>query len=424
MRAVVIGAGLLGISSAFFLRRAGVEVIIVDRADGPGRETSFANGGLLTPSMADPWNAPGILRKMLRWIGHEDAPVLLRPRALASLGAWGIDFVRQSAPGRFRRNLLRNVRLANYTLDLMADLRSEYDLDYDGASTGSLKLLRDQGSLREAVAMAEAIEPHGVAFESLDRAQTVAREPALSPIAERIAGSVYFPSDEIGDAHKFCCEIARVLRQQGARFLFGEEMRGLRVERGRVMEVLTDKNVLVADVYVMAAGSNSARLLRPYGLRLPVRPAKGYSITVPLGDWSPPPVIPVVDDALHAVVVPLGDRIRVAGTAELAGFDCRIRPERIENLHGLLQQTYPEFAAKLDPAQIRPWAGLRPMSSDGVPLIGPTRLDNLYLNTGHGHLGWTLAAGSGRALADLITHGQPQLDMTDYSPARFGRDRG
>ncbi len=424
MRAVVIGAGLLGITSALFLRRAGLDVVVVDRADGPGCVTSFANGGLLTPSMADPWNAPGILGKMLRWIGHEDAPVLLRPRALGSLGMWGIEFLRHSAPERFRRNLLRNVRLANYTLNVMADLRGEYDLHYDGASSGSLKLLRDRESLQQAVAMAEAIEPLGVAFESLDRAQTVAREPALSPIAERIAGSVYFPSDEVGDAHKFCCEIARVLQQQGARFLFGEEVRGIRIERGRVMEVLTDKNMLVADIYVMAAGSNSARLLRPCGLRLPVRPAKGYSITVPLGDWSPPPVIPVVDDALHAVVVPLGDRIRVAGTAELAGFDREIRPERIENLRGLLQQTYPEFAAKLDPAQIQPWTGLRPMSSDGVPLIGPTRLDNLYLNTGHGHLGWTLAAGSARALADLITHAAPEVNMADYSPARFGRDRG
>ena len=423
MRVVVVGAGLLGLTTALFLKRHGADVVVVDRAEGPGAETSFANGGLLTPSMADPWNAPGILGQMMRWIGDESAPVLLRPQALPALGAWGVTFLRQSKPERFRENLLRNVRLANYTLSVMAGLRDEYDLAYDGACSGSLKLLRDEASLEQAIDMAESLASHGVRFEALDRTRTVAHEPALAPIADDIAGSLFFPDDERGDAHKFCRAIAALLRGLGVSLRFGLEVQSLRRAGARLTGVVTSEGVLESDVYVVAAGSYSMPLLRPLGLRLPVRPAKGYSITVPAESWRQPPCLPVVDDALHAVVVPLGDRIRVAGTAEFAGFDRQLRPRRIDNLRYLLRQTYPRFSASLDPTQIQAWTGLRPMSADGVPLIGATSIGNLYLNTGHGHLGWTHAAGSAKGLADQIMGQRSAFDIGEYSPARFAHFR-
>ncbi|PLX54617.1 MAG: hypothetical protein C0629_16890 [Chromatiales bacterium] len=423
MRAVVIGAGLIGLTTALFLRRHGAEVVVVDRADGPGAETSFANGGLLTPSMADPWNAPGILGKMLRWIGHESAPVLLRPHALPALGAWGIAFLRQSRPQRFRENLLRNVRLANYSLSVMAGLRDEYEFAYDGACSGSLKLLRDTVALEQATAMAESLVSHGVRFQSLDRAATVALEPALAPVADEVAGSLFFPDDESGDAHRFCCAVAEVLRRLGVTLRFGLEVESLRKQGGRMTGVVTAQGVLEADVYVVAAGSYSTQLLRPLGLRLPVRPAKGYSITLPVEGLQQRPRLPVVDDALHAVVVPLGHRLRVAGTAEFAGFDRTLRPQRIDNLRYLLRQTYPEIAASLDAAPVQAWTGLRPMSADGVPLIGVTSIGSLFLNTGHGPLGWTLAAGSAKALADKIMGQPPGFDIGEYSPARFAHFR-
>lgn len=419
MRAVVVGAGLIGLTTALYLRRAGADVTVIDRAEGSGLETSFANGGLLTPGIADPWNSPGVFRRVLRSLGDESSPVLLRPGAIVGLGSWGVDFVRQSRPDRFRRNLIRNVRLANYTLSLMAALREEYPLDYDGRCSGSLKLLRDPVSLRQSVAMAESLVAEGIQHEVLDRDETVAREPALAPIRDRIAGSVYFRADEIGDAHKFCREIERILRHLAVTFRFGVKVNALEVGGGRVTRLRTSDGSIAADAYVIAAGSHSTELCKPLGLRLPVRPVKGYSITVDVGDWSAPPALPILDDSLHAVVVPLGDRIRVAGTAELAGYDRELRPERIRNLVGLLEQSYPDFAAGLDSSQIHPWTGLRPMSSDGVPIIGATALENLFLNTGHGPLGWTLAAGSGKILADLMTGGATMNRAEDYAPARF-----
>ncbi len=423
MRAVVVGAGLLGLTTALFLKRLGADVVVVDRAEGPGAGTSFANGGLLTPSMADPWNAPGILGKMIHWIGDESAPVLLRPQALPALGAWGVAFLLQSRPQRFRENLLRNVRLANHSLSVMAGLRDEYELAYDGACSGSLKLLRDEASLEQAIDMAESLASHGVRFTALDRAQTVAREPALATIVDEIAGGVFFPDDECGDAYRFCEAMAALLRRMGVSLRFGLEVKSLQRDGARLTGAVTARGVLESDIFVVAAGSYSTPLLRPLGLRLPVRPAKGYSITVPTESWRLPPRLPVVDDALHAVVVPIGERIRVAGTAEFAGFDRVLRQERIDNLRFLLQQTYPDFAASLDPERIQAWTGLRPMSADGVPLIGATSIENLFLNTGHGHLGWTLAAGSAQALAHLIMQQQCDINIDEYSPRRFARFR-
>jgi D-amino-acid dehydrogenase len=422
MNVLVIGSGLIGLTTAYFLRRRGCQVTVVDREEGPGRQTSFANGGLLTPSMPEPWNAPGCWRELLTSLGRSDSELKLRLRALPGMLGWGVMFLRNSHRTRFERNTRSNLRLALFSLGTMASLREQAHIDYGGAAAGSLKIFRRRAELDAAVADAERLHTEGLEFRRLSREQTVAIEPALAPIAAQLAGAIHYGGDELGDAHRFCVALAERAREQGVEFAFGTVVSGLEVRSGRVTGLLSTGGVRVADQYVVAAGSYSTPLLRPLGICLPVRPAKGYSVTFDGPAPESAPRIPIVDDELHAAVVPFGAAIRVAGTAEFAGYDLTLRPERVRNLIGLVQRLLPR--AGLEPAQARPWCGLRPMSADGVPIIGPTPISNLWVNTGHGHLGWTLAAGSARLLADLLYGQRPAVDPTDYALARFAPGRG
>ncbi len=444
MRVIIIGAGLAGTATAWYLRQAGATVTVIERGAAAAMETSFANAGMLTPSMADPWNAPGTWRNLLRWIGREDAPMLLRPGALPGLLGWGLQFLRHSRPGPFHRNTLKNVRLALYSLKELQRLREAAAIEYDAAAAGTLRACRDQASLDRAAALAAFLADHGVVYRVLDRAGLVATEPALVPIAGSLVGGIHYCEDESGDAHLFTRALAQRAAECGVEFLYRCEFTGVRLDGGRVSGVEhrflgsdtagsgdfdagpdageqagARAEPLDADAVVLAAGSFTPVLARQLGLRVPVRPVKGYSITAPVGDWTSPPRIPVSDDHLHAAVTPLGDRIRVAGTAEFAGYDDALTPSRLNNLLNLLRAIYPDYAARLDPATISPWCGFRPVSVDGVPIIGATGLQGLYLNTGQGPLGWTMAAGCGHLLADLILGRTPALDARDYALARF-----
>jgi D-amino-acid dehydrogenase len=419
MKVVIVGSGLLGTSTAYFLTRHGHEVTVLDRASGPGMETSFANGGMLTPSQADPWNAPGVLWKALRWLGKEDAPLLLRPRALPSLGLWGLSFLRNSRRERHLRNALRNARLAAYSLAVLRRLRGDLAIRYDEACRGTLKVFRDPESMARSAAVAQALASQGVDHRVLDPDALLEVEPALAPIREALVGGIHYPDDESGDAHQFCVALCDAASQGGARFLFGTTVTGLRTRGQEVSAVETASGPLEADAFVVAAGSFSPLLLKPLGIRLPVRPVKGYSVTLPRGGWADGPTVPVVDDALHAAVTPLGERLRVAGTAELAGYDDTLREGRIRNLLALMKRIYPRYPLSLDESEAQPWIGFRPMTPDGAPVLGACRWENLYLNTGHGHLGWSMAAGSGKAVADLMSGQVPEIDLSDYSIGRF-----
>lgn len=419
MHVVVIGSGLLGVSTAYWLRELGAAVTVIDRAPGPGRETSFANGALLTPSMADPWNAPGVLWKLLGWLGREDSPMLLRPTALPGLARWGLRFLRESSESRFRANTLANVRLAQYSLASLHALRAIDGMSFDHGAVGTLKLVRNARSFEEARAMAEWLATHGVASRALDRDATVELEPALQPIARELAGAIYFPGDEHGDAFRYCEALAKVATRRGVTFRYTTPVTALETNGGRIAAVRTQDGTLPVESVVVAAGSYSPQLLAPAGIRLPVAPVKGYSISAPLPAGLSGPRIPVLDGELHAVAVPLGASLRLAGTAEFAGHDLTLPAARIENLVHLLSRTYPEIAARVPRASIEPWTGLRPMSADGVPIVSRTPIENLYLNTGHGHLGWTMATGSGRALADLVMGRPPAIDLTPYALDRF-----
>jgi D-amino-acid dehydrogenase len=418
VKALIIGSGLIGTTSAFFLARRGWEVTVLERQEGPGRETSFANGSLLTPSMPEPWNAPGTWRVLLRSIGRSDSPLQLRLKALPHLGGWGIGFLRHSSPERYERNTVKNLRLALHSLAVLADLRRELGIEYGGAAHGSLRVIRDAAALERALAWGERLRAQGgLDFRRLSAEEIVAMEPALAPIGDRLAGGIHYPVDEIGNAYKFCVSLAEHARAGGVEFRFGTPVTGFEVARGNVTAVLSGTSRFTADRYIVAGGSYSPLLVKALGIHVPVRPAKGYSLTFEHPRLDPPFRLPICDDDFHAVVVPLEGMIRVAGTAELTGYDLSLPEARIRNLLTLVRQLLP--AGGFERAQAKPWCGLRPMSVDGVPIIGPTPIGNLWLNTGHGHLGWTMAAGSGQLLSDLLTGGSPGVSPEAYALARF-----
>ena len=419
LRTIVIGSGLVGLSSAHFLQRRGHDVLVLDRAEGPGLQTSFANGSILTPSMPEPWNAPGCWRVLLASLARSDAPLQLRFRQLPSLAGWGIKFLRSSSPKAYTRNTLSNLRLALYSLEVMERLRGETGVDYDRSARGTLRVFRDAAALEAASAGAERLVSEGLPYLPLSTAQTIALEPALAPIAGQLAGAIHYPVDETGNAYRFCVALADYLRTQGVDFRFRTDVSRIETAAGRVSAVVAGSERLVADRYVVAAGSFTTPLLKRIGVLVPVRPAKGYSVTFDRSAINTTLRIPVVDDALHAVVVPLSHAVRVAGTAEFAGFDYSLPSARIRNLTTLLKRVLPNVP--FDPQAAKPWCGLRPMAADGVPIIGKTALPNLFVNTGHGHLGWTMAAGSGKLLADVMSGESPEISPDPFALSRFVR---
>ncbi|MBI2993464.1 MAG: D-amino acid dehydrogenase [Gammaproteobacteria bacterium] len=421
MRVVIIGAGLIGVSTAYFLAEKGVEVVVLDRQPGPGLETSFANGGMITPSQADPWNSPGILRKLIRWIGREDAPVLLRPAVVLPLWRWGFQFLRNSTEAKFRVNLVRNARLAAYSVRTLGELRARLGLHYEDARRGTMRLYRDGGSLRSALDLNAKLEGSGVRWQALDPAQVVALEPALGAVESLLAGGIFYPDDESGDAHLYCRLLAHHAMQRGAIFRHGVTVLGLESSEREIRAVRTSAGRVEADVYVLAAGSYSPVIARSIRLAIPVQPVKGYSLTLDIRGWDAPPRMPVVDEDAHIAATPLGHRLRVAGTAEFNGFDASVDPRRIRNMSRFISDFYPGLRPFIATTATSTWAGLRPYSCDGVPILGATNWANLFLNTGHGHLGWSMAAGSGRLVTQLICGEPPDLDPAPYGLGRFQR---
>jgi D-amino-acid dehydrogenase len=416
VKVIVIGAGLIGVTTAYCLNASGHEVTVIDRASAAGREASYANGGLLTASMADPWNAPGCWRVLLASLGRSDAALQLRLRALPSLLGWGTTFLRNATAAAFETNALKNLRLALYSLRMMTVLRERSGIQYSGAARGSLRVFRDETKLEEACAVAQRREGEGLSFRRLSPQGTVELEPALVPIAPELAGSLHYHADETGDAYQFCGALAEYIRRRGVEFRFRTEVTAVAMRSGQVSAVQSAAESFVADRYVMATGSYSEPLLQRIGVHVPVRPVKGYSISV--DDPTGPTLgVPVVDDELHAAIVPLGKVLRVAGTAEFAGYDLTLHADRVANLVGLLRDVLPQM--KFEPAAVKAWCGLRPMSVDGVPIIGRTHVSNLFVNTGHGHLGWTAAAGSAQLLADLMCGNDPAIDPAPLALERF-----
>ena len=410
MRVVVLGAGVIGVTGAWYLARAGHEVTLVDRQPEAGMETSFANGGQISAGHAEPWAKPSVVPKVLKWLGREDAPMLFRPRADLQQWLWGLRFAFECLPGRFERHTRQLAGLARYSRESLAALRQETGIAYDYLGKGILHFCTEQAEFAALAAHAEQMRRLGIAREVKSAAECLAIEPALRDSEVPVAGGVYTPQDESGDAHAFTVALAQRAQAQGVRFLRDTPVESLEISGGRAVAAHTQGGRIEGDAFVVSLGSYSPRLLRALGISIPVYPLKGYSIPLAL----PPdlaaraPTVSLTDEAHKLVVSRLGDRLRCAGTAELTGYDTSINVARCAAIVKRIGRLFPALAGAQD---VQYWAGLRPATPTNVPVIGRTRYANLFLNTGHGTLGWTLAAGSGRALADLVSGRRPEVDF-------------
>jgi D-amino-acid dehydrogenase len=417
VKVLVLGAGVIGVTSAYYLARAGHEVTVVERQPGPGLETSFANAGEISPGYASPWAAPGVPLKALRWLFQRHAPLVLRPTADPQMWLWMLRMLRNCTAARYALNKGRMVRVAEYSRDCLTELRAQTHIPYDEGTGGTLQLFRTEAQVAHAADDIEVLKHYGVPFEVLDAEGCVAAEPGLAAVRGIIAGGLRLPRDETGDCHVFTQRLAALAAGMGVTFRYNTAISGLDMLDGRVSGVRTGKGLLTADAYVLALGSFSPRLARPLGLALPIYPVKGYSITVPIVDAEHAPVSTVMDETYKVAITRLGNRIRVGGTAELSGYNADLPPARRDTLERSLTDLFPGAG---DLARASFWTGMRPMTPDGTPVIGRSSIANLYLNTGHGTLGWTMAAGSGRIIADLVSGRRPEIEVADLGLARYG----
>jgi len=416
MKVIVLGSGVIGVTSAWFLAQAGHEVTVIDRQDAAGKETSYANAGEVSPGYSAPWAGPGVPLKAIKWLLMQHRPLVIRPHLDMGLVRWGLSMLRNCTAARYEINKGRMVRLAEYSRDVLREMRTSSGIGYDERSQGTLQLFRTQKQLDGTGADIEVLKRYGVRYELLDRAGFIRHEPALARVQDKFVGGLLLPGDETGDCFKFTQNLAAMAAQRGVQFRYGTSIERLETSGGRISGVATGAGTLKADAYLLALGSYSPLLLAPLGIRIPVYPVKGYSITVPITDAAGAPESTVMDETHKVAVTRLGDRIRVGGTAELAGYTLALHEPRRRTLEHVVTDLFP---AGGDVSRAEFWCGLRPMTPDGTPVVGGTKLPNLYLATGHGTLGWTMAAGTGRVMADLISGRAPAIDMAGLTVDRY-----
>lgn len=420
MRILVLGGGVVGVTSAWYLARDGHEVMLVDREPGPALETSFANGGQISASHAEPWANPQAPRKILKWLGRADAPLLFRPRLDWRQWRFGLEFLRECLPARTRYNTVQCLNLALYSRDCLRALREETGIAYDALTRGILQFYTDTDDFSHGVEAAELLRSYGcdLVVKSVD--ECVAIEPALAQCRTRLAGGIYTASDESGDAQAFTVALARLAAARGVTFLWNTEVQAL-VRSGdavagvQVVREGSRFDHVAADAYVVALGSYSPFLLAPLGVSCNLYPAKGYSATIDIDGHRGAPTVSLTDSARKLVITRLGDRVRVAGTAELNGWDRSLDRTRCE---ALVTRTFDLFPDAGERGSVRFWTGLRPATPSNRPLLGRTRYRNLFVNTGHGTLGWTMACGSARALVDIVAARTPDVDFAFLAGAR------
>ena len=416
MKVLVLGSGVIGVTTAYYLARSGHEVTVVDRQPKPALETSFANAGEVSPGYSSPWAGPGVPVKAIKWLLMRHGPLVIWPKLDPVMWIWMLKMLRNCTAARYAINKSRMIPIAEYSRDCLRALRAETGIHYDERSRGTLQLFRKQAQLDHTAGDIAVLKQYGVPFEVLDRAGCIAAEPALSGVADKIAGGLRLPQDETGDCHMFTQALALEAEKLGVRFAFNVGIEGLNADATRITGVATSIGMLQADAYVLALGSWSPRLVRTLGISLPVYPVKGYSITVPISDADAAPVSTVMDESYKVAITRLGDRIRVGGTAEISGYSTKLYAARRATLDHSLTELFPRGG---DLGKATFWSGLRPMTPDGPPVIGPTRYNNLHLNTGHGTLGWTMACGSGRVLADMLSGRKSDIDASELAITRY-----
>jgi len=416
----IVGGGLLGLSSAYALQKRGASVRVIEAREGVGLETSFANAGMLHASVAAPWNHPGVGWELLTSFFDPQSAMKLRFSQLPSMANWGIKFLKASRAKPHWYATEKNFELAVKSMEINDLWRTALAMDIDHCRNGLMNIMRDHKQFDHAKAMAAKFEALGFEAETLDPESIVKKEPALGAIADQIVGAVYYPGDYSADAYKFCRALKTQLVKDGGEIVLNSHVTKVLEQDGCVTGAICGEQDYRADVTIIAAGAYSAKLVRSLGVKLSMRPVKGYSLTFDglekAGNAAP--MMPVVDEGLHAAMTPLGDRLRIAGTAEITGFNKALPKARLETLLGMVKSVYPDFAKGLSVDQGRPWCGFRPVSADGIPFIGRTSIPGLAVNTGHGHMGWTLAAGSGELLADILDGQAIDRDALAYSPVR------
>ena len=413
MKVLVLGAGVIGTTTAWFLRERGHDVTVVERQTAAALETSFANGGQISVSHVEPWANPAAPFQILRWLGQADAPLLFRPRLDLQQWRWGLQFLVECLPSRTRRNMLQILAISKYSGEVLRNLRAATGMHYDDLQRGILQIYTDRAGFDAAAQAAGLVRQYGIAREVKTAAECIAIEPSLEARRDWIAGGTYTASDETGDARKFTQSLAALATKRGVRFRYSVTVESLQVAGGVVSGVHTNeeqhgRGVLAADAYVVCLSSYTPKLLAPIGVRVLVYPAKGYSATLKIIDPAKAPTVSITDDAKKIVFTRLGDRLRVAGTAELSGYNLDLNRVRCE---ALTRRARDWFGDAVDAKHPEYWTGLRPATPSNVPIIGRTRYPNLYLNTGHGTLGWTMSCGSGKALADLVSGRKPEVDF-------------
>ena len=416
MKIIILGSGVIGTTSAYFLAKAGHDVTVVERQSGAGLETSFANAGEISPGMAAPWAAPGVPLRALLWLFMRHSPLVIRPQRDPAMWRWMAQMLGNCNVERYQANKARMVRLAEYSRDCLVALRKETGIAYDERSKGTLQVFRDQRQFDEAAHDIAVLERYGVPYALLDGAGCELAEPALARVRGRILGGLRLPADETGDCFKFTQALAAMALELGVKFRNGVQVTSVRADGERIHGVVTSQGELMADAFVVAMGSYSPLLLRPLGVKIPVYPVKGYSITMPVVDPSGAPESTVMDESVKVGITRLGERIRVGGTAELAGYDTTLRQERRAPLERAVSELFPHGG---DLTQATFWCGLRPMTPDGTPVIGATPYRNLFLNTGHGTLGWTMSCGSARVLAEIVSGRAPDISLEGLSMTRY-----
>jgi len=413
LKVVILGAGITGVSSAWFLREAGFDVTVIDRQPEAALETSFANGGQISVSQSEPWANPDAPMKVLKWLWHDDSPLLFRPRFDAKQWAWGMRFLRECLPGRSEQNIVQLVNLGLYSRSTLKALRESTGIQYDHLSRGILQIFFDQQSFDAATEASALMRRYNCVREAIPRERAVELEPALAVLGSRLTGAIWAEDDESGDARLFTQQLATLAAERGVEFRYNTCIRALEAEGGKITGVRACSSdgrptTIQGDAYLICLGSYSPQLLAPLGVYLPVYPTKGYSATMLTEGFEGAPTVSITDDAMKMVYTRLGNRIRIAGTAELDGYNTELNEVRCE---ALIRRYFSLFPNSADPNSVQYWTGLRPSTPSNVPIIGRSRLSNLYFNTGHGTLGWTEGPGSGRAIAEIIAGRKPELEF-------------
>ncbi len=419
MKVIVLGSGVVGVATAYYLACAGADVTVIDRQDGPALDTSFANAGQVSFGYSTPWGAPGIPTKALKWMFEKHAPLSIRPDGTLFQLRWMAQMLRNCSAERYAVNKERMLRLSNYSRECLQELRRDTGIQYEGRQAGTLQLFRSQKQVDQAERDISVLKECGIAYELLDAKGVCQAEPALAQARATIAGGLRLPQDETGDCYLFTNALVRMAQELGVKFRFGTSVDWLLFDGqgavGGVQLATPDKEVVKADRYVLAMGSYSRELLLSAGLDIPVYPVKGYSLTIPIQDEALAPVSTVLDETYKIALTRFDQRIRVGGMAELAGFDRTLRAQRRATLEMVTRQLFPGG----DLARAEFWTGLRPMTPDSTPIVGRTPHRNLFLNTGHGTLGWTMACGSGRLLADIVTGRKTEISTQGLSVDRY-----